>query len=122
MHIYFKLGLKALGDFIVELIYFPMWWYSIGFLDLLKKQLNFLHNQERSMAFFVWIKNIGRPMYGQYNFWGYFISFFVRLFQILVRGSYLLVISVLSLTIIIAWILLPIISSKGIIFQLSSNV
>lgn len=119
MHIYLVLSFKALGNFLIEIFYFPIWWYTIGFFDLLKRQMIFLHNQEKALAFFVWIKNIGKPMYSQHDFWGHVLSFFIRLFQIIVRGAYLVSVLAVVLTIISVWLALPIISIREILFQLA---
>lgn len=119
MHNYAILSLKALGRFILELLYFPVWWYSFGAWNFLSKQLNYLHNQEKSLALFVWIKNILKPMYGQYDIAGLTISFIVRSIQIIFRGSYLSILAVISLSLIIAWLALPILVIKGLIYQVS---
>ncbi len=110
------------GKIVVELIYdvayFPLWWYSRGFFNLLKSLLNFLADKQKSLALVVWLKNIFRPMYGQYDWQGWLISFLVRLAQIIFRSLVMLFWLILCLAVIILWLLLPPFVIYEIIFQL----
>jgi len=72
---------KILVDLVRDIIYFPVWWYSRGLKQLLLKLKDFLTNKEKSLVFFVWVKNIFRPMYSQYDWAGVLISFFVGFFK-----------------------------------------
>ncbi|MDD5031758.1 MAG: hypothetical protein PHR36_01800 [Patescibacteria group bacterium] len=110
---------KILVDLVGDIIYFPLWWYSRGLKQTLIKLKNFLANKEKSLALFVWIKNIFRPMYAQYDWAGILISFFVRLFQIVVRGIFMLFWLVLAILAFGLWLILPILSVYEIIFQLA---
>ncbi len=118
MHNYATLSLKALGDLIIEILYFPIWWYSLGLWNITKTQLRFLRNQEKSLALLVWIKNIFKPMYSQYDITSLVISFFIRTIQIFIRGLFLLFLTLVSLTIIIIWLSLPFLVINGIIYQI----
>ncbi|MFA6513816.1 MAG: hypothetical protein WCT50_00810 [Patescibacteria group bacterium] len=110
-----KIILKTLG----EIIYFPLWWYSVGFIETLKKELNFLRNQEKSLGFNIWLKNIFVPMYGQYDLAGRVISFFIRFLQIIFRGLVL----ILWLLVLIAgaglWLALPLFLIIALFYQIS---
>ena len=110
---------KILVDLIRDIIYFPLWWYSRGLKQIVIKLKNFLVNKERSLALFVWIKNIFRPMYAQYDWAGILISFFVRLFQIIVRGIFMLFWLALALLALGLWLILPVLAIYEIIFQLA---
>lgn len=110
---------KILVDLLRDIIYFPFWWYSRGLKQILIKLKNFLVNKERSLALFVWMKNIFRPMYSQYDWAGILISFFVRLFQIVVRGIFMLGWLVLALLALCLWLILPILTVYEIVFQLA---
>jgi hypothetical protein len=68
----------------------------------------------------IWIKNIFKPMFGQYDIPGKLISFFMRIFQIIVRGLILILWSVLMLTFTCVWICLPIVIILGIIMNLAA--
>ena len=110
---------KILVDLIRDIIYFPLWWYSRGLKQIAVKLKNFLANKERSLALFVWMKNIFRPMYAQYDWAGILISFFVRLFQIIVRGIFMLFWLALALLALGLWFVLPVLAIYEIIFQLA---
>ena len=99
-----KIVLKIIGD----IFYFPIWWYSVGLVRLLRNIWNFLRNKERSIGLFIWIKNIFVPMYGQRDWAGRLISFVMRLVQIVFRSLILFIWVVLSLVLIIIWLLGPV--------------
>ncbi len=109
---------KILAELGRDIIYFPLWWYTRGLGQLVISLKNFLVNKERGLALLVWIKNIGRPMYGQYDWVGFLISFFMRIFQIIVRGIAMLFWSCLALAILGFWLALPLIVVYEIIFQI----
>lgn len=107
--------LKQLG---MDLVYFPVWWYSWGFLDFLTWLKNFLIQKERGLSFFVWLKNIFTPMYGQKDVTGILISVFMRVIQIIFRGVILLFWLLFCVVIFIAWIFMPLVIVYNIIYQL----
>lgn len=109
---------KIIVRLLWDIIYFPFWWYSLGLFFIAKNLGNFLANRERSLAWFVWIKNIGKPMYQQYSWEGRIISFFVRLVQIIFRGIFLLIWLVICLFIFLLWLVIPIYAVYQIYFQI----
>lgn len=102
-----------------DFIYFPIWWYSAGLLDLAKRLGRFLKQQEESLAFSIWLKNIFVPMYGQSDFAGRVISFVIRLVQVIYRGVALLIIALLSLLLMVFYLALPALIWLAIWQQLS---
>jgi len=111
-------SLKILTELALDVLYFPAWWYLRGFLNLLKSLSNFLKDEQKSLALLVWIKNIFRPMYGQYDWQGMLISFFMRLVQIIFRSLVMLFWLIICLVVVIFWLLLPPLVVYEIIFQL----
>lgn len=110
--------LAAAGKVSTVLIYFPFWWYSLGFIRFLRSLGRFLKEKQEELALFVWIKNIFRPMYGQSDIVGRFISFFIRIIQIIFRGIGLLFYFLLTFLLAIAWLILPVLIVAFIILQL----
>ena len=108
---------KIIISLLLEIVYFPIWWYSVGFFRFLKNVWNFLKNQENSLGFLVWAKNIFVPMYGQSDWAGRFISFFVRLVQVIFRGFALLIWILVSLFLVILWLSLPVLLFIALFFQ-----
>lgn len=109
---------KVLTRIIWDFLYFPLWWYGAGFLKTLRGVLNFYRGQEASLGFSIWLKNIFVPMYGQQDFTGRIISFFIRLIQVIYRGLVMLIIIVLGLMFIIFYLGLPIAIIIAILKQL----
>lgn len=109
---------KLIGQILWDFIYFPIWWYSVGWFRFGKFLYNFLAWQQASLGFFVWVKNLFVPMYGQSDITGRLISFFIRLVQIIFRGLLLLIIFVITLALFIIWPLVPVAIVYAIIYQL----
>ncbi len=61
-----------------------------------------------TLGFSIWLKNLFVPMFGQTDFAGRAISFFLRIFQIIFKGLALLGIIILVLVFYIFWLVLPI--------------
>lgn len=111
-------SLKILIEIITDVLYFPLWWYSAGLVYLIIGVRNFLVNKQKSLALLVWIKNIFKPMYAQYDWQGILISFFMRLVQIIFRSIFMIFWLVLTVAAIIFWIILPVLVIYEIFFQL----
>lgn len=109
---------KILVEIVRDILLFPMWWYGRGLLLVFKKMLAFLENRQKSLALLVWIKNIGKPMYGQQDWQGKLISFFIRLVQIIFRSIIMLFYCFIALAIFCFWLALPFLVSFEIIYQL----
>ncbi len=109
---------KIIISLLLEIIYFPVWWYSVGFYRLLKNVGKFWRDQEKVLGFSVWAKNIFVPMYGQYDWAGRLISFLVRLVQVIVRGLALLVWLFLGIALIVAWLAMPVLIVIALFFQI----
>ncbi|MDP2736908.1 MAG: hypothetical protein Q8O59_04000 [bacterium] len=110
-------SLQILAELLWDVFYFPVWWYGRGFVNLIMSVINFLADKQKSLALLVWIKNIFRPMYAQYDWQGMLISFFMRLVQIIFRSLIMLFWLIMSLAVVIFWILFPVFVIYEIIFQ-----
>lgn len=104
-------------DLILEIIYFPLWWYSSGLyraglfcLQQIKKQWN-------NMGLSIHFKFLFKPMYAQRDFTGRVISFFARFIQLIFKSLAFVVFGLISLGIFLLWIVLPII----IVWQIKIN-
>jgi hypothetical protein len=109
---------QIFGEIIWDVAYFPLWWYSRGLLELVKNLKIFLEHKEKSLSLFVWLKNIFVPMYGQHDFWGALISFLMRIFQIIVRGTAMFFWLAAASLAVCFWMLLPLFVAYEIIFQM----
>ena len=107
-------------DFIREILYFPIWWYSVGLLRAAKFFWQRIKNMEVRLGVGVWVKNIFTPMFGQRDIAGVLISFFMRIFQIIVRTIVLFLWSVIVLLGFFIWIALPVFVVLGIVLNLAA--
>lgn len=103
----YKIPFLVIINEIRTILYFPIWWYSKGLVKMLKGTSNFITSMENTIGFWIWVKNLFVPMFGQQDIAGRIISFFLRLFQIIVKGFVMLVIMLAALVIVIIWLILP---------------
>ncbi|MBU4216930.1 hypothetical protein L6270_03825 [Candidatus Parcubacteria bacterium] len=113
---------KIILEFLQSILYFPLWWYSLGLLMIVKKNLNFLRDKQRSLGVFIWIKNIFRPMYGQTDISGRLISVFMRMVQIIFRSLFMLFYTLVSFVFILLWVALPFFVFYEIVYQIYPNI
>lgn len=97
-----------LVKYLLEIIYFPAWWYTKGLLKVLAGVRNSLADYQNRLGFYLWVKNLFTPMFGQRDLQGRIVSFFMRLINIVGRGIALLVVAVFHLAFIVIWLVLPI--------------
>lgn len=105
-------------DFVFKILYFPLWWYGPGTIKKIRKCYNFLKDKEESLGLFIWCKNILVPMYGQNDFAGRVISFFVRFFQILFRSIIMLFWLFFAFIKLLIWLFFPPALLFALIFQI----
>ncbi len=103
-----------------EVIYFPIWWYTQG----LKRHLLFIWrsivNLNRNLSLGLMLKNIGKPMFGQYDREGRIISFFMRLILLISRTFVFVLFSLFYFILLAAWPVLPLIVAWLIVNNLDS--
>lgn len=95
-------------DTIADFLYFPVWWYTRGFLRQIKGAGGSIIVRQDALAIDIWIKNIMKPMYGQYDIVGRLISFFMRLFQIFARTIMLIVWTAVLVIWLMTWLMIPV--------------
>lgn len=102
------LGKYFIFDTIKHILYWPLWWYSSGFLIILKFTGKKIAQAWKGLALDIWLINIFRPMYGQYDISSRIISFIMRLIQIVIRFIIMIVVTLLILIIPIIYLGLPV--------------
>jgi len=108
-------------DIAIDILFFPFWWYSFGSIKVAKRLAIFVAEKEKSLALFVWVKNIFVPMYGQRDWQGATISFFVRLVQIIFRTIFLIFWIAIALAAFWLWVIAPILIVYMIILQFTAK-
>jgi len=102
------LTLKALAvDSVVALLYFPVWWYTLGAARVAAWGAGTVRNAGRSFGVRIWLKNLFKPMFGQHDFPSRIISFFMRLVMIFYYSLVLLLLTVLMIALFLLWLAAP---------------
>jgi len=95
-------------DSLLELFYFPLWWYSRGF----KKAAVFCWQRVdggwRALALSILFRNFFKPMYGQKGAAAYLLSLNTHLWQIVWRFLLIAVWFAFWLLVLLVWLTLPV--------------
>lgn len=106
------------ANFLFQIFYFPIWWYTFGLFWFARKLWLSFWNYGKSLAIDIWLKNLFVPMYGQYDLAGRIISFLVRLFQVVFRTVLWLAFCLVLFGLFFVWVGAPIFIVWQIIFNL----
>lgn len=104
-------------DILIDLIYWFFWWYTSGLKKAFLKMIDTIVQGNRELGLSIWIKNIFRPMFGQYDWQGRIISFFMRIFMIIIRFFIFIFWIIFALIVFLFWIVIPLF----IIFMIMYN-
>lgn len=113
---------KIILEFLQSVLYFPLWWFTAGFFMFIRKNINFINDQQKSLGVLIWFKNIFKPMYGQTDLQGRLISFFMRVVQIFFRSLLMLFFIIFSVLAILLWLIFPFFIFYQIIFQVYPDI
>jgi len=98
---------RMLLEFVLDILYFPIWWYTGG----AKKALVWCYYQWQDaniqMAPGLWLKNIFVPMFGQHDWQGRLMSFFIRFCNVIVRSIFLLIWTGILAVVFVLWMIFP---------------
>lgn len=95
-------------EFIFDFLYAPVWWYTIGLKRAGRFAARLVAAGNMQFAPGLWLLNIFVPMFGQYDWQGRLVSFFVRLFNFIIRSILLIIWVIFSLIALLLWIFIPI--------------
>lgn len=105
---------RLLLESVLDIIYFPIWWYTKGAIHALRWCFNLLQRGNESLAPGLWLANLFVPMFGQFDWQGRIVSFLMRLAQIFARAVALVVWLSLCLVLFLCWLALPALVIYGI--------
>lgn len=94
-------------DFLLHILYFPVWWYTLGLKRAFLFAWGFFKQGNTTLAPGLWLKNMFVPMYGQRDFQGRVASIFIRLANAIFRGAALLFWLVVCVGMFAVWVGLP---------------
>lgn len=96
-------------QFVLDVLYFPVWWYSVGFVRFWRGYVEFLREGNEQFVPFLWMRHIFTPMFGQTDWQGRIMSVFMRfvniIFRLIALGIWTLVVSFFFLL----WLSLPLV-------------
>ncbi len=105
------------GELIGDFFYAPVWWYTRGFIKFLGALRNRLTSFERGLGLRLWVRTLGKPMYGQHDIAGKIISFFMRLVVLFARFIAFVFYTLFIVALAILWLAIPIFVIWQIIAQ-----
>lgn len=106
--LYFVEGIKfLLFDTVKDAIFFWIWWYTDGITRAAGYCRRLVFFVFRILPLKLFIKNITRPMFGDYSFTGRLIGFFLRLFQLIFSTLFALLAMIVIAFLFLVWIFLP---------------
>ncbi|MFA6426995.1 MAG: hypothetical protein WCW16_00910 [Candidatus Magasanikbacteria bacterium] len=95
-------------EVVIDILYFPIWWFTAGARHALMFCVNWIREVNGMLAPGLWLKNIFVPMFGQWDWQGRIMSFFMRVMNVIVRTIGLIIWTALMMVVFILWIVFPI--------------
>jgi hypothetical protein len=105
------------SELIGSILWFPVWWYTRGLKLVLEWARNVAREANESYALGVWVKNLFVPMYGDSQWSGRLLSFFVRMGMIVVRGASVLLWCVAAMFGVISYVVALPLAVIGLLFH-----
>lgn len=106
------------SELIADILYWPIWWYSTGLKSAFARMKATIHQGNEELSLSIWLKNVFKPMFGQYDWQGRIISFFMRLAQIIFRLIVFCFWIIFSFIVFLFWLVLPLILLSQIFLNL----
>ncbi len=94
-------------DFFADFLFFPVWWYTSGIKKAYFYCFSLFMRANDRLAPLLWLKNIFVPMFGQRDWQGRIVSFFMRLANIIFRGGILFFSFIIVVFIFGVWVVFP---------------
>ena len=107
-------------DMIGEILYFPIWWYSRGLLNILNYFISSIRDTNRNLALTLLFKSLFKPMFGVQDRSGRIISLFMRLILVLARLLIFILLLFFYVLVVLFWAVLPALVAAGLYYNFSS--
>lgn len=117
-NIFFSALKYVIVDVILNVLYFPVWWYTKGLFKIGFFIVNEIKEYANRLSIPILFKNLFTPMFGQYDIGGRIISFFVRIAQFFVLLAFMIIWVILLIILFLFWALFPIVVVYYILFHL----
>ncbi len=106
---WFLITQRLILDFVLHIVYFPLWWYTKGTKKILLGCFDMIGTANRQFSPGLWAKNLFVPMFGQRDWQGRFTSFIVRFFNVIFRSIFLALWGVIVMCFFVLWIVFPLV-------------
>lgn len=113
---FFSSFLNSLQVFLKDVLFFPVWWYSFGVRNVFNWALKSSANLARRLAFVILLRNLFRPLYGDYSKVGLVIGFIFRIVYFVIISIVQLIGMAFLFLLVLLWLALPVLSLYLIIF------
>lgn len=97
-----------LFDILLDALYAPVWWYSVGLVGTLRKLSRAVQEGASIIGIGIWAKSLFKPMYGEYSWQGRIISFFMRVVMLLFMTIQMIVWLGILFILLFIWLILPV--------------
>jgi hypothetical protein len=108
---------KLITETIWHIVFFPIWWYSRGFVLVSRFAGSSIKNQYINLGLGVWLSNLFVPMYGASDIASRIISFFIRFLMVVVRGLALLLWTIVVAGFLIFYLALLLVTILGFLYH-----
>jgi len=102
----------------LDILYFPVWWYTKGLSRIVSYCIENLVKHERRLALRIWLQHLFKPMYGDYTKEGRIISFMMRVVVLLAKLVLIVFWVIYTGAVFILWLVIPLILIYYLLFQL----
>lgn len=99
---------RIILEFLLDIIYLPLWWYTGGVKNALFFCWHLLQAGNLRLAPGLWLRNIFVPMFGQADWRGRLVSFFMRVVNVIGRSIALFFWLLIVVFIFGLWLAFPI--------------
>lgn len=104
-------------DLIGNVVYFPLWWYTTGTIQIIQLITREISGFAKSLNLRILFQFLLTPMYGYNDITSRIISFFVRIGHFAVLLTATIVYTVVLLLLLVLWLVLPIFVLYNLIFH-----
>lgn len=102
-------------NLLLSIVLFFKHWYWDGFHFIYGKALGIIRGLEKRLAIRINIHFIFKPLYQEYNIYGYFLGFLFRTFRIITGGLAYILIMAFFAAVYLLWAALPVFVAYKII-------
>lgn len=94
-----------LVDIVGDILYWPVWWYSRGIKKLAVYIYSEIINYQDRVGLKLWLASLFKPMYGQSDWQGRLISFFMRFVILIYKLLKFVIWVILMVAFLVIWCL-----------------